>query len=241
MAERLQKFLAKAGVSSRRAGEKLIREGRVKVNGRIITQMGFTVDPAVDLVEVDNRPVKPVKQKEYIILHKPVGFVTTMNDPFGRPTVRDLLQGIKRRIFPVGRLDLNSSGLLVMTNDGELANRLMHPSFGVEKEYLVRVDGLPGPEALEKLAKGVLLDDGLTMPAKVRLIKAGRPTSVLSLVLKEGRNRQVRRMLEAVNHPVLSLKRIRFGPLTLKGLKSGQWRRLTAAEVKALKKEVGLK
>lgn len=241
MAERLQKFLAKAGVSSRRAGEKLIREGRVKVNGRIITQMGFTVDQAVDLVEVDNRPVKPVKQKEYIILHKPVGFVTTMNDPFGRPTVRDLLQGIKRRIFPVGRLDLNSSGLLVMTNDGELANRLMHPSFGVEKEYLVRVDGLPGPEALEKLAKGVLLDDGLTMPAKVRLIKAGRPTSVLSLVLKEGRNRQVRRMLEAVNHPVLSLKRIRFGPLTLKGLKSGQWRRLTAAEVKALKKEVGLK
>ena len=241
MAERLQKFLAKAGVSSRRAGEKLIREGRVKVNGRIITQMGFTVDPAVDLVEVDNRPVKPVRQKEYIILHKPVGFVTTMNDPFGRPTVRDLLQGIKRRIFPVGRLDLNSSGLLVMTNDGELANRLMHPSFGVEKEYLVRVDGLPGPEALEKLAKGVLLDDGLTMPAKVRLIKAGRPTSVLSLVLKEGRNRQVRRMLEAVNHPVLSLKRIRFGPLTLKGLKSRQWRRLTAAEVKALKKEVGLK
>ncbi|NLZ93936.1 MAG: rRNA pseudouridine synthase [Firmicutes bacterium] len=241
MAERLQKYLSRAGISSRRAGEKLIREGRVKVNGKTVTQMGVTVDPAVDRVEVDNRPVKPAEQKEYIMLYKPVGFVTTLKDPYGRPTVRDLVQDVQRRIFPVGRLDLDTSGLLLMTNDGELANRLMHPSYGVEKEYLARVHDLPSAEVLRKLAKGVKLDDGLTMPAKVRLIKGGRPTSLLSLSITEGRNRQVRRMLEAVNHPVVSLKRVRLGPLTLKGLKIGQWRRLTVSEVKAMKREVGLK
>ncbi|HZK25397.1 MAG TPA: pseudouridine synthase [Oscillospiraceae bacterium] len=241
MAVRLQKYLAMAGVASRRAGEQMIREGRVKVNGQTITEMGVTVDPAVDQVEVDNRLVKPVEKKEYILLYKPIGYVTTLKDPYGRQTVQDLVKDVGTRVFPVGRLDLDTSGLLLLTNDGELANRLTHPSFGVEKEYLARIHDLPDSEALTKLQKGVKLDDGYTAPAAVRLIKGGRPTSTLSLTIKEGRNRQVRRMLEAVNHPVVSLQRVRVGPLTLTGLKKGQWRRLNGAEVKALKRQAGVK
>jgi pseudouridine synthase len=236
MAVRLQKYLAMAGAASRRAAEKMIMEGRVKVNGQTVTKMGVTVD----LVELDNRPVKLSAKKEYILLYKPVGYLTTLKDPYGRPTVKDLIKDVESRVFPVGRLDLDTSGLLLLTNDGELANRLTHPAYGVEKEYLVRVHDLPGSEVLQKLEKGIMLDDGCTAPAKVRLIKGGRPTSVLTLTIREGRNRQVRRMLEAVQHPVVSLKRIRFGPLTLTGMKSGHWRRLTAAEVKALKGLVGL-
>lgn len=241
MAVRLQKYLAMAGVASRRAGEQMIREGRVKVNGQTVTEMGVTVEPAVDQVEVDNRLVTPVAKKEYILLYKPVGYVTTLKDPYGRQTVKDLVKEVGTRVFPVGRLDLDTSGLLLLTNDGELANRLTHPSFGVEKEYLARVHDLPGSDVLHKLEKGVKLDDGYTAPAKVRLIKGSRPTSSLSLTIKEGRNRQVRRMLEAVNHPVVSLRRVRLGPLTLTGLKNGQWRRLKNEEVKALKRLVGLK
>jgi pseudouridine synthase len=241
MTVRLQKFLSMAGVCSRRAGEQMIKEGRVKVNGEMVSEMGTTVDPENDRVEVDSRLVKPVSTLAYILLYKPVGFVTTVKDEFGRSTVTELVREANVRVYPVGRLDLDTSGLLLLTNDGELANRLTHPSFGVEKEYLARVHDTPSPTTLETLANGVMLDDGKTAPAQVRLEKAGRPTSIVSLTIKEGRNRQVRRMLEAVGHPVVSLKRVRFGSLTLLGLQQGKWRSLTSQEVKDLKRAAGLK
>ncbi|EEG78275.1 pseudouridine synthase [Dethiobacter alkaliphilus] len=238
---RLQKFLSMAGVCSRRAGEKLIESGRVTVNGSRVTAMGVTVDPENDVVEVDGRRVKVQQNNEYILLYKPVGYVTTLKDEFGRPTVKELVADIKTRVYPVGRLDLDTSGLLLLTNDGELANQLTHPSFGVEKEYLAKVHDTPKKEALEILAKGVRLDDGMTAPAKVQLVKSGRLTSVVSLIIKEGRNRQVRRMLEAVGHPVVSLKRVRFGPLTLSGLQEGRWRRLEPREIEQLRRAAGAK
>ncbi|MCR3921470.1 MAG: rRNA pseudouridine synthase [Firmicutes bacterium] len=237
---RLQKFIAMSGIASRRAGEQMIRDGRVTVNGQTVTKMGVTVDPAVDKVEVDNRPVRIVAKKEYILLYKPVGYVTTLHDPYGRQTVKELVNDVGTRVFPVGRLDLDTSGLLLMTNDGQLANRLTHPSYGVEKEYVARVHDVPTNETLTLLEKGVKLDDGMTAPAKVRLVRGGQPTSTLALIIKEGRNRQVRRMLEAVNHPVVSLKRVRVGSLTLTGVPSGTWRRLRTAEVKGLMREVGM-
>lgn len=241
MAVRLQKFLSMAGVSSRRAGEQLIQAGRVTVNGATVTEMGVTVNPETDRVEVDGRTVKAKTENDYLLLYKPVGYVTTVKDEFGRPTVRDLVAEAKARVYPVGRLDLDTSGLLLMTNDGELANRLTHPSFGVEKEYLARIHDLPDAKTLQALASGVMLDDGMTAPARVRVVKGGRPTSTISLTIKEGRNRQVRRMLETVGHPVVSLKRVRFGPLTLSGMQEGSWRKLTSREVEILKRAAGLK
>lgn len=238
---RLQKFLSQAGVASRRAAEQLIKDGRVRVNGETVTEMGITVNPQTDHVAVDNRPVRPVAKQEYLLLYKPVGYVTTVKDPYGRSTVTELVAEAGVRVYPVGRLDLDTSGVLLLTNDGELANRLTHPSFGVEKEYLARVHDLPDAEALTALAKGIKLDDGMTAPAQVRLVKGGRPTSIVSLTIKEGRNRQVRRMLEAVGHPVVSLKRVRFGPLTLAGLQEGRWRSLSLREVAELRRVAGLK
>lgn len=234
---RLQRYLSQSGVASRRNSEQLIKDGRVKVNGETVTVMGFIVSPETDMVEVDNRLIKPVIQHEFFLLYKPVGYVTTVKDQFGRPTVRDLLAGVNTRIYPVGRLDMDTSGLLLLTSDGDLANRLTHPSFGVEKEYLARVLDLPDAQDLAMLAKGVELADGMTGPATVRLVKGGRPTSLVALTIKEGRNRQVRRMLEAVGHPVVSLKRVRFGPLILADLPEGSWRKLTLREVALLKKK----
>lgn len=238
---RLQKYLSMAGVTSRRAGEQMIRDGRVKVNGITVMEMGTLVDPEKDRVEVDNRPVRPAQANTYLLLYKPEGYLTTMKDPFGRPTIRELVADAGTRVFPVGRLDMDTSGLLVLTDDGELANRLTHPSFGMEKEYLARVHGLPSMETLNQLARGVKLEDGMTAPAQVRLVKGGRPTSVVSLTIKEGRNRQVRRMMAAVGHKVVSLKRVRFGPLTLTGMKAGEWRKLTAAELAQLKRAAGIR
>ncbi len=237
---RLHKFLAAAGVASRRAAEKMIRQGRVKVNGETVTGMGVAIDPAADQVLVDGKKVAlPAPDREYILLYKPAGFVTTMSDPYGRPTVRDLVRDAGVRVFPVGRLDMDTSGLLLLTNDGELANRLAHPSYGVEKEYLARVKGLPSPDVLKRLEGGVELEDGRTAPARVRLVKGGRQNSVLSLTIHEGRNRQVRRMLKAVGHPVTALKRVRYGPLTLSGLAEGEWRRLSRDEVAELSRPAG--
>lgn len=235
---RLQKFLSMAKVCSRRAGEKLIREGRVKVNGQVAVEPGVKVDPEKDRVEVDGKPVRLPGEHRYLLLYKPVGFVTTLKDPAGRPTVADLVGEAAGRVFPVGRLDMNTSGLLLLTDDGELAHRLMHPSFGVEKEYLVRVRGQVAPQALKQLAQGVRLEDGKTAPAVVKLLESGRESSLLSLTIKEGRNRQVRRMMEAVGHKVISLKRVRYDHLALVGLRPGQWRNLTAREVRGLKKMV---
>ncbi|MBT9141949.1 MAG: Ribosomal large subunit pseudouridine synthase B [Dehalococcoidia bacterium] len=233
---RLQKYLSQSGVASRRNSEQLIKDGRVKVNGETVSVMGIIISPETDKVEVDDRLVKTVIRHEYLLLYKPVGFVTTLKDQFGRPTIRDLLVDVKFRVYPVGRLDMDTSGILLLTNNGELANRLTHPSFGVEKEYLARVRDLPDAQALATLAKGVKLVDGMTAPATVRLVKGGRPTSIVSLTIKEGKNRQVRRMFETVGHPVVSLKRVRFGPLMLTDMQEGSSRNLTIREVAELKK-----
>ncbi len=216
------------GLGSRRACEELIAAGRVTVNGER-AELGRRVDVAVDGVCLDGVPLPVAPGLVHYLLHKPAGVVTTAHDPQHRPTVLELVPDAPR-VFPVGRLDADSEGLLVLTNDGELAQRLTHPSFGVEKEYLVEVDGTPAPGALRRLRLGVDLDDGRTAPATVGVVAPG----VLRIVIHEGRNRQIRRMGEAVGHPVRRLVRTRIGPVTDDRLKPGTWRSLTPAEVRAL-------
>jgi pseudouridine synthase len=235
---RLQKILAAAGVASRRASERLILEGRVSVNGSVVRELGSKADPAHDDIRVDGRRIRTETRHRYVALHKPRGYVTTRDDPQGRPTVIDLLGRDPGYIYPVGRLDYDSEGLLLLTTDGELAERLMHPRHEVERVYETIVAGAPDEAALDKLRRGVFIDGRRTAPAEVRrgaTVKAGRMTTKLTLSLREGRNRQVRKMCAAVGHPVRSLVRTRMGPLTLGRLRPGEWRELTAAEVKALK------
>lgn len=226
--ERLQKVLARAGFGSRRACEELIAAGRVTVNDRV-AQLGRRVDPEADTVAVDGIPAAVRSGLVYYLLNKPPGVVTTASDPQGRPTVIDLVP-LEPRVFPVGRLDADSEGLLLLTNDGELAHRLTHPSFGVEKQYLAEIEGSPSPAALRRLREGVELEDGRTAPAKVAAV----PPTALRITVHEGRNRQVRRMCAAVGHPVTRLVRTRIGPLAERALRPGQWRPLTLAEVRAL-------
>jgi 23S rRNA pseudouridine2605 synthase len=238
MTERLQKFLAEAGLGSRRYCEDLIRSGRVAIDGQQ-AELGVSVDPDTQLVQLDGRHVVR-ERKEYWLLNKPAGFLSAVFDPRGRPTVIDCVPaGV--RVFPVGRLDLNSTGLLVLTNDGELTARLLHPRYHVEKEYLVSVRGMVGGAALASLRRGVTLEDGPTAPAAVDVISGGRPTAgptftTLRVVIHEGRKRQVRRMLEAVGHRVVALHRSRFDGLTDAGLALGQVRPLSPAEVERLRR-----
>ncbi len=231
MPVRLNRYLASAGVGSRRAVDELIRAGRVTVNGEV-GELGAAVGDG-DVVAVDGRPVAP-QELAYLMLHKPSGVVTTASDPQHRRTVVDLVES-PQRVYPVGRLDRDTTGLLLLTNDGELANRLAHPRHGVDKTYVAEVEGDPPPEAIRRLAEGVELDDGPTAPARARRMGAGR----LELVIHEGRNRQVRRMCEAVGHPVRHLHRTAYGPLELGTLAPGRWRPLTAEEVAALRAETG--
>jgi 23S rRNA pseudouridine2605 synthase len=226
--ERLQKVLARAGLASRRACEELIAEGRVTVNGEV-ADLGRRVDPTTDVIEVDGALVPVAPGLVHYLLHKPAGVVTTAADTHGRPTVVDLVPA-EPRVFPVGRLDADTEGLLILTNDGELTHRLTHPSFGVEKEYLASVEGDPAPAALRRLREGVDLDDGRTAPAKATRVAEG----VVRLTIHEGRNRQVRRMCEAVGHPVTRLVRTRIGTLADRRLKPGEWRPLSDDEVRAL-------
>jgi 23S rRNA pseudouridine2605 synthase len=226
--EKLQKVLARAGVASRRAVEILIMEGRVRVNGEVAT-VGQRVDVAADVLEVDGALVSADPDLVHYLLHKPAGVVTTVSDPQGRPVVVDLVPA-EPRVFPVGRLDADTEGLLLLTNDGELTHRITHPSHGVEKEYLAEVEGEPSRGALRRLREGVELDDGPTAPATAALVAP----NVVRLVIHEGRNRQVRRMCEAVGHPVVRLVRTRIGPITDTALKAGEWRRLSPDEVAAL-------
>lgn len=234
--ERLQKILAQAGVASRRKAEGLILGGRVKVNGQVVTLLGTKVDPSKDKVAVDGKPVTGPEKKAYILLNKPAGYVTTVKDPQGRPTVVKLLKGIKERVFPVGRLDYETEGLLLLTNDGDLAYALTHPKYGVEKVYLAQVVGVPGPDKLGKLRRGVSLEDGITAPAKVRRLAIIEGNAVLELKIHEGRNRQVRRMCESIGHPVMKLQRITLGSLTLESLPLGAYRHLKHQEVEELKR-----
>lgn len=228
--ERLQKVLARAGFGSRRACEELIERGRVRVDGERAV-LGRRVDVTSDRVEVDGVPVSVAPGLVYYLLNKPAGVITTAEDPQGRPTVVDLVPN-EPRVFPVGRLDADTEGLLLVTNDGDLTHRLTHPSFGVEKEYIAHVEGRPSAAALRRLREGVELDDGVTAPARASAVSPG----VLKLVIHEGRNRQVRRMCEAVGHPVIRLVRTRIGPLADRSLRPGTWRSLTIDEVRALER-----
>ncbi len=227
--ERLQKVLARVGFGSRRTCEELIAGGRVTVNGEVAV-LGRRVDPERDLVAVDGGPVGILPGLVYYLLNKPAGVVTTSNDPQGRATVLDLVPE-SPRVFSVGRLDRKTEGLLLLTNDGELAQLLAHPRFGVEKEYLAEVTGVPGPGALRRLREGIVLDDGeTTAPARVAAVSPG----VIRLVIHEGRNRQVRRMCEAAGHPVVRLVRTRIGPIADRSLPPGAWRALDSSEVRSL-------
>lgn len=232
--ERLQKLIAACGLASRREAERWIESGRVAVDG-VVAGLGDKADPDREVVTVDGRPIGRSEQHVTILLNKPAGYVTTMSDPQGRPVVSDLLKDVPQRVVPVGRLDLTTEGLLLMTNDGDLAQQLAHPSYHVDKTYLARVHGLVDAAALAKLATGVELEDGITAPARVRLVRTTRTNSWLELTLHEGRNRQVRRMCEALGFPVSRLKRIAYAFLREGDLKPGQFRRLSPREVERLK------
>lgn len=234
---RLQKVLSRAGVASRRAAETLIAQGRVTVNGTTVVEMGVKVDPTRDDVRVDGRRITAAARQRYILLYKPAGYVTTRSDPQRRRTVMDLLHGVREYVYPVGRLDYETEGLLLLTNDGDLALRLTHPRHGVERSYEARVAGMPGSKALERLRKGIPLDGHRTLPAEVVLLNEGRRDrdGVLRVTIREGRNRQVRRMCEAVGHPVYALRRIRIGPISDRRLEPGAWRDLSPGEVRALR------
>lgn len=242
MKSRLQKILSTAGISSRRASEALILEGRVTVNGAPVTELGSKADPDVDDIRVDGRRVKAAQARRYILMYKPRGYITSRSDPQQRPTVIDLLAkgGVRGYVYPVGRLDYDSEGLLLLTSDGELAERLMHPSHEVEREYQARVLGVPDRHSLERLSKGIVIDGRRTSPAEVRVQKVIEGTSgdqaMLSIVVHEGRNRQVRRMCEAVGHPVVRLRRVRIGPITDEHIRPGEFRDLSEKEVAALKR-----
>lgn len=232
---RLQKYLASCGVASRRAAEKMITEGRISVNGTVVTELGTQVDENADTVQVDGETVRPEAEKHYIAYNKPVGEVTTASDPEGRDTVMDRFRDYPVRLFPVGRLDYDSEGLLLLTNDGDLMNRLLHPSFEIKKSYLTRVSNFVTDEEIRSLRKGVMIDGRLTSPAEVRMIRHDAFSTELLITIHEGRNRQVRKMIEAVGHQVVRLKRVRFGPVELGDLPSGMWRKLTEAEIAKLR------
>ncbi|MDY3280128.1 MAG: pseudouridine synthase [Eubacteriales bacterium] len=230
---RLQKYMAECGVASRRRAEEMILEGKVSVNGVVISQMGVQVEDG-DEVRVEGKLIRPEAQKRYVMYHKPVGEVTTVSDPEGRAAVLDHFRDYPVRLYPVGRLDYDSEGLLLLTNDGALTERMLHPSHLVEKTYLARVTGQVSMDSVRQLRAGVMLDDHKTAPAKVRIIKEETFATVVLVTIHEGRNRQVRRMFEALGHRVLQLRRVKFGPLELGDLPRGQWRELTAEEVRRL-------
>ncbi|MBI2963075.1 MAG: rRNA pseudouridine synthase [Deltaproteobacteria bacterium] len=239
MEERLQKLLARAGLASRRAAEQLIAAGRVTVNGRTVSELGAKADPRRDDVRLDGEPVRASRAR-VLLLHKPVGVVTTLADPDGRPTIRDYLPAGHERVFPVGRLDFHSSGLLLLTNDGELAARLLHPRWRIARTYRVKVSGRPSEAALGRLRRGVKLDDGVSGPAQVDVERLLPAKAWLRITVREGRRREIRRMCDAVGHPVERLVRVRFGPIELGRLPPGRWRALGDAETAALRAAVGL-
>lgn len=237
--DRLQKILAAAGIASRRAAERLMLDGHVSVNGQIVRELGAKADPEKDEIQVDGRRIRTASRRRYLLLNKPRGYVTTRSDPEGRPTVMDLLKGIREYVYPVGRLDYESEGLLLLTNDGDLAAQLMHPRHGIGRVYEARLRGTPDDRALRRLATGVRLDGRKTAPARVRLLTrdvgAREDQSILELTLIEGRTRQVRRMCEAVGHPVVRLRRVRIGPIADPSLKPGTFRELSRDEIRKLK------
>jgi len=236
MLERLQKVLAQAGVASRRQSEELIVQGRVEVNGKKITELGTKVNPQEDIILVDGKPINQEEEKVYFLLNKPAGYISSAKDPEGRPTVLDFFSSVRQRIYPVGRLDYDTEGLILLTNDGELTHALTHPSHEISKVYLARVEGVPQKETLRQFARGLQLEDGITAPAKIFIQDISKGKALLEIEIHEGRNRQVRRMCEAIGHPVVYLKRTKVGPLELGDLPRGHFRPLSRKEVKELKK-----
>jgi 23S rRNA pseudouridine2605 synthase len=236
---RINKYLSICGVSSRRGAEKLIDEKRVTVNGRT-AMIGELIDETTDVVLVDGTEIKPTETQVYVVLNKPARVMTTLHDPFKRKTVRQLLKALKTRVYPVGRLDYDTEGVLLMTNDGELAYRLTHPKFQVPRLYEARVKGKFLEKDATQIAAGIKLEDGAKGHARVRVLRQNETTSTIRLVLTEGRKREVKQLCKSVGHPVLSLTRLEFGGITCRGIESGKWRELTKAEVKNLKGLVGL-
>lgn len=237
---RLQKFLARSGVASRRGSEDLMTAGRVRVNGEVVRELGSKVDPLVDVVTVDGKTVRLSDEPVTLMLHKPAGYLTTMSDPFDRPTVADLVPCDRYPgLFPIGRLDFDTTGILLFSTDGELGNGLLHPRKHVDKTYEAHVDGVVREAEIAALREGVLLDDGMTLPAEVDLVDSDGSTSNVRITIHEGRKRQVRRMCSFVGHPVLSLHRCKFGPLCLDGLPEGAWRLLDEGQVALLRRAAG--
>jgi pseudouridine synthase len=238
---RLNKFLAHAGVCSRREADRWIAEGRVSVNGKAVMEVGEKIDPGRDKVAVNGRPVKAEEERAvYILMNKPAGRVVSVKDPFGRPTVLDLLGRLPVRVYPVGRLDLDTEGVLLLTNDGDLALKLTHPRYGAGKTYEVRVEGDPSDADLDKVRNGIFLEGRRTAPARVQVLRRGHRRTHLRVEIHEGRKREIRKLFDAVGFPVEALTRVDFAGLTLEGLKPGEWRYLGGGEVRRLKSVVGL-
>lgn len=235
MQERLQKIISAAGVTSRRAAEQLILDGRVRVNGKVVTELGSKADAEKDHIKVDGKLINPEQPKTYLLLNKPVGYVTTLSDPEGRPIVQDLLKGVRVRVYPVGRLDYNTEGLLLLTNDGDFAHLITHPKHELPKTYLVKIKGVLSDEAVNKLETGIYLQDGRTAPARVKRLRKEEANSWVEITIHEGKKRQVRRMIDHTGNSVIRLKRVRVGNLPLGNVPQGAYRHLTGAEVKALK------
>jgi len=239
MQERLQKIISRAGIASRRAGEEIILAGRVRVNGRVVTELGAKADLGQDTIEVDGRRVIPDAAR-YLVVHKPRGVVSTLSDPEGRPTVAGLLEGAGTRLYPVGRLDFATSGVLLVTNDGDFAQGLLHPRGGVPKTYVLKTRGVMTEDDLEHWRTGVTLEDGKTLPAEVKLLRHEEGKTWFQITLREGRNQQLRRMGEVTGFPVMRLARLSFAGITSEGLRPGQWRSLDLAELLALREEFGV-
>ena len=235
ISERLQKFLSRAGVASRREAERLIADGRVTVNGQTVVIQGTKVDVSKEEIKVDGELIKPLKSNSYLLLNKPKGYICTLKDPKNRPLVTDLAGTRQQGLFPVGRLDFDTEGLLILTNDGDFAYSLTHPSKKVEKIYLAKVKGSPSPSALKKLEKGIYIREGKTAPCKINFFKESDKNTWLRIVIHEGKNRQIKRMFMAINHPVMKIKRIGLSFLSVEGLKAGEHRPLTSEEVSRLK------
>jgi len=231
--ERLQKYIAQSGIASRRKAEDLIKSGSVKVNGKVILEPWFMVDDN-DVVRVNDKPVSREKRLVYIMLNKPVGYITTAKEQFSRKTVLDLIKGIPERIFPVGRLDYDTSGLLLLTNDGQFVYKLTHPKYEINKVYIAKVKGIPSKEEIKKFETGLEIENYITAPAKLNVKKKLGNASVLEIVIHEGRNRQIRKMCEAIGHPVIELSRISIGNVSIGSLPVGKWRYLTEKEIQSL-------
>jgi len=239
--ERIQKILARAGIASRREAERMVLEGRVAVNGKVVDQLGFKADPLKDHIKVDGKRYFRAEPKITLLLNKPKGYLSTVKDPAGRPTVMDLLKGVKWRVYPLGRLDFDAEGLLLLTNDGDLAYQLSHPKFSIPRTYWAKVEGVPEKKKLMRLKKGVMLEDGEAKVVATHILRQMEKRSWVEAVVTEGRNHLVKRIFSAIGHPVLKLKRVGFGPIRLGNLPVGQLRSLTDEEMEGLKKLTALR